>query len=486
MSEPATTAPATSERLGVVVLAAGEGTRMKSQRPKVLHGFAGRSMLEHVLAAAHPLDPASTTVVVGHGREQVTAHLNQIAPAATAVVQAEQRGTGHAVRIALEQLPPADSDVVLVLLGDTPLLRAETLGQLLELHRDSGAAVTLLTSRLEDPSGLGRVLRTPEGSVERVVEHKDASVDELKVDEVATGVYAFDGALLRQSVTRIGTDNAQGEEYLPDAVAILRADGHLIGALMADSGETLGVNDRVQLARAHAVYRVRLNEKHMRAGVTIMDPATTYIDADVSIEADATILPAVHLLAGSTVATGAVVGPDCSITSTSIGARATVTRSVTDGADVGPDCTVGPFAYLRPGAHLIDQVKVGTFVEIKNSELGRGAKVPHLSYVGDATIGERTNIGASTMFANYDGVSKNRSILGNDVKISCDTTIVAPVTIGDGAYTGAGTVVREDVPPGALAISMGRQRSLDGWADQHNAKKHKPINPSTPPQAGAS
>ena len=470
MSEPATTAPADTAQLGVVILAAGEGTRMKSALlPKVMHGFAGRSMLGHVLAAVEPLGASSTTVVVGNGRDKVSAHLASIAPAANPVVQAEQRGTGHAVRTALAEVAPQVSELVLVLPGDAPLLRAETLGDLLRVHARTGAAATLLTSRIADPTGYGRVLRAADGTVERVVEQKDASPEELLVDEVSALVYAFDGPLLRDAVTRLGTDNAQGEEYLPDAVAILRGDGHTVAAVLAPSEETAGVNDRVPLAAAHAGYRTRLLDQHMRAGVTIVDPASTFVDADVVLEADATILPGVHLLAGSSVGAGATVGPDCTISATSVGPRATVIRSVTDGASIGPDCMVGPFAYLRPGADLADHVKVGTFVEVKNSELRPGSKVPHLSYVGDATIGERTNVGASTIFANYDGVRKHRSVLGKDVRIGSDTTIVAPVTIGDGAYTGAGTVVREDVPRGALAVSMGKQRSIEGWADRHSA-----------------
>ena len=491
MSEPATTAKldtarASAERhsrLNVIVLAAGEGTRMKSAAlPKVLHGFAGRSLLGHVLAAVAPLEPASVSVVVGHRRELVIQHLTEIAPEARPVVQAEQRGTAHAVRTALTEIDVADNnrgldgndgengaEVVLVLPGDAPLLRAETLAELLDLHHRSGAAATLLTSRLADPAGYGRVIRAVDGSVARVVEHGDADADELLVDEVSALVYAFDGALLRSAVQRIGTDNVQGEEYLPDVVGVLRADGRPVAAFITDSVQTGGVNDRVQLAAANAAYRDRLLDRHMRAGVTILDPATTWIDADVLLEADVTILPGVHLTAGSSVASGATVGPDCTITATVVGPGAQVMRSVTNGARIGPNCTVGPFAYLRPGAHLVEHVKVGTFVEIKNSELRRDSKVPHLSYVGDATIGERTNIGASTMFANYDGVSKNRSVIGDDVKISCDTTVVAPVTIGDGAYTGAGTVVREDVPAGSLAVSMGKQRSIEGWVERHSS-----------------
>ena len=448
--------------LAVVVLAAGEGSRMKSDRPKVMHSFAGRSMLGHVLAATAPLAAASTVVVVGHAREQVTAHLHELDPDAVAAVQHEQNGTGHAVRIALDDIPAPMPDTILVLPADAPLLRFETLAGLIADHNATGAAATVLTSEVVDPTGYGRVLRAPDGSVTGVVEHRDASPEQLLVREVSALVYAFDAELLRSALARVGSDNAQGEEYLPDVIAILRDDGKVIHAVVAPAEETAGVNDRVQLAHAHRTLTDRLLEAHMRAGVTVLDPASTWVDADVLIERDVTLLPGVHLGAGTTVATGAVIGPDCTITATTVGAGATISRTVAIGVGIGAHATVGPFAYLRGGAQVGAAAKVGTFVEVKNSIIGTGSKVPHLSYVGDATIGERSNIGAATIFANYDGVHKNRSEIGDDVRIGSDTVLVAPVRIGDGAYTGAGTVVREDVPPDSLAVSMGRQRNLAG------------------------
>ena len=461
-------APARSDdtrRLDVIVLAAGAGSRMKSARPKVMHAFAGRSMLGHVLAAAAPLDATATVVVVGHARERVTDHLREIAPSAVAAVQAEQRGTGHAVRIGLDALRSGldardELGTVLVLPGDAPLLRAETLTELVRLHHASGAAATMLTSELEDPTGYGRVLRAPDGSVTGVVEHADAGPDERLVREVSALVYVFDGPLLRAALGRIGSDNAQGEEYLPDVVGLLREDGRVVRAVLAPAAETAGVNDRVQLAAAHRLLTDRLLEAHMRAGVTVLDPRSVWVDADVRIDRDVTLLPGVHLLAGTTVATGATIGPDCTITTTTIATGATVTRAVLDHVTIGAHALVGPFAYLRGGASLGESSKVGTFVEVKNSTIGARSKVPHLSYVGDATIGTRTNIGASTIFANYDGVNKHRSEIGDDVRISSDTTLVAPVRVGDRAYTGAGTVVRSDVPADTLAVSMGPQRNI--------------------------
>jgi bifunctional UDP-N-acetylglucosamine pyrophosphorylase/glucosamine-1-phosphate N-acetyltransferase len=448
----------------VVVLAAGEGTRMKSPAlPKVLHGFAGRSLLGHALAAAAPLDAAHTVVVVGHRRDEVTAHLAEIATDAVPVVQAEQNGTGHAVRLALAAVPEDVTGAVVVVPGDAPLLTADTLARLVGTHTAAGAAATMLTSVLADPSGYGRVLRAPSGDVERIVEHKDATDAELEVGEIASGVYAFDHALLRDAVGRLSTDNVQGEEYLPDVIGIFVAEGRRVAAVTADPSETAGVNDRVQLASAHRAYNNRLLEAHMRAGVTVVDPASTWVDATVTIDADATLLPSVDLHGATHVGAGAVVGPQTSLTDTSVGPRAYLDRTVAKQARIGADVTTGPFAYLRPGTDLADEVHIGTYVELKNSDIGKGTKVPHLSYVGDATIGEYTNIGAATVFLNYDGVAKHRSTVGDHVKIGGDNMLVAPVTIGDGAYTAAGSVITHDVPPGAMGVARATQRNVAGW-----------------------
>lgn len=454
----------------VVVLAAGEGTRMRSRRlPKVLHGFAGRSMLGHVLAAAAPLAASRTIVVVGHRRDEVVAHLADVAPDAVPVVQAEQRGTGHAVRQALDALPGSASGTVVVVPGDAPLLTATALAALVEEHERAGAAATLLTSVVGDPTGYGRVLRAPDGGVTRVVEQKDASEQEKLVAEVATSVYAFDLGLLRDALGRISSDNAAGEEYLPDVIAVLVGDGRIVAAVTARADETAGCNDRVQLAAAHAAYNRRLLETHMRAGVTVVDPASTWVDADVTLEPDVTLRPGVELRGRTTVAEGAEIGPETTLTDTAVGAGAVVTRTVAIGASIGPAATVGPFAYLRPGAELAEGTHVGTYVEIKNSRVGRGSKVPHLTYVGDATIGEGSNIGASSVFVNYDGVEKHRSVIGDHVRIGSDTMIVAPRTVGDGAYTAAGSVITQDVPPGAMAVARAHQRNVAGWTQRKRA-----------------
>jgi bifunctional UDP-N-acetylglucosamine pyrophosphorylase/glucosamine-1-phosphate N-acetyltransferase len=448
----------------VVVLAAGEGTRMKSRAlPKVLHGFAGRSLLGHVLAAAAPLRAAHTLVVVGHRREEVTAHLAEIAPSAVPVVQAEQHGTGHAVRLALGAVPADASGTVLVLLGDTPLLTTQTLRALVDAHAASGAAATALTSVLADPTGYGRVVRTPDGDVARIVEHKDASDTERAIGEIASGVYAFDHAALRAAIGRLSRDNAQGEEYLPEVVTILGGDGHRVAALTADADETAGVNDRVQLASAHRVYNDRLLEAHMRAGVTVVDPSSVWIDATVTLEPDVTLLPSVDLHGATHIGEGARIGPQTSLTDTTVGAGSALDRTVARSSTIGAGVTIGPFAYLRPGTTLADGVHIGTYVELKNSDVGPGTKIPHLSYVGDATIGEQTNIGAATVFVNYDGVHKHRTVIGDHARTGADNMFVAPVTVGDGAYTAAGSVIDRDVPPGDLGVGRARQRNVAGW-----------------------
>jgi len=457
----------------VIILAAGEGTRMKSVAlPKVLHGFAGRSLLGHVLAATSGLQAAVTAVVVGHRRDEVTAHLAEIAPAAIAVVQDRQNGTGHAVRIALEAIhadATEDSGVVVVLPGDAPLLQQETLAAFVAHHSAVGAAATMLTSDLDNPSGYGRVIRAEDGSVARVVEQKDATADELAVTEGASGVYAFDAALLRDAVGRLSTDNAQGEEYLPDVIRIFVTEGRPVHALKALAHETAGVNDRMQLAAAYRAYNQRLLEAHMRAGVTVLDPATTWVEPTVTLEPDVTLESNVQLRGVTSVAAGASIGPDVTLTDTVVGPGSALQRVVANDAIIGARATIGPYARLRPGTVLADEVHVGSFVEIKGSSVGLGSKVPHLSYVGDATIGEGSNIGAATVFVNYDGIAKHHSVVGDYVRIGSDTMLVGPVTVGDGAYTAAGSVITQDVPPGAMAVGRAPQRNVENWVQRRRA-----------------
>jgi bifunctional UDP-N-acetylglucosamine pyrophosphorylase / glucosamine-1-phosphate N-acetyltransferase len=444
---------------------------MRSATPKVLHRVGGRTLAEHAVRAVAGIDPDHLVVVVGHGRQAVTAHLDEIGGdlgrKVLAAVQEEQRGTGHAVSCALAELPAAEeagAGTVVVTYGDVPLLDSATLAALLAEHASTGNAVTVLTAVLPDPGGYGRILRDPRGQVTGIVEHRDATEDQLAVTEINSGIYAFDGAVLRTAIGRLSAGNAQGELYLTDVLAIARADGHRVGALICDDPWLVeGVNDRVQLARLGGELNRRLLDRWMRAGVTVVDPASTWIDVDVELARDVLVEPGVQLRDGTVVEEGAVVGPDTTLSRCRIGAGASVVRTHGSDAEIGAEASVGPFAYLRPGTRLGTKGKVGTFVEVKNSEIGEGSKVPHLSYVGDATIGEHSNIGAASVFVNYDGVRKHRTTIGSHCRTGSDNMFVAPVSVGDGAYTGAGTVVRRDVPPGALAVSGGPQRNLEGW-----------------------
>jgi bifunctional UDP-N-acetylglucosamine pyrophosphorylase/glucosamine-1-phosphate N-acetyltransferase len=460
--------------VAVVVLAAGEGKRMKSELAKVLHAICGRSLLGHVLVAAEPLGAASTVVVVGHQRSQVAEHLAEIESSATTVVQDKQNGTGHAVRLALESLGDAVDGTVVVLPGDVPLLTSETVRALVSRHHETSAAATVLTAALPDPTGYGRVVRDSDGHVIAIVEERDADSPTRQIAEVNTSVYVFDIAKLRTALARITTDNAQGEEYLTDVVGVLVADHDVVASVTAPNHlETLGVNDRVQLAAVRRAMRDRIVEHWMREGVTIVDPQTTWMGVRVTIEADATIHQNTQLHGATHIARMAEVGPDCTLRNTTVGEGATVIKSHCAGAKIGPDATVGPYAYLRPGTVLGKGAKAGAYVELKNAVVGDNSKVPHLSYVGDAEIGERSNIGAATVFVNYDGTHKHAIVVGDDVRIGSDTMLVAPLTIGDGAYTAAGSVITNDVPAGAIGVGRAQQRNIEGWVE-----RKRPNSPS--------
>ncbi|MGW3528671.1 bifunctional UDP-N-acetylglucosamine diphosphorylase/glucosamine-1-phosphate N-acetyltransferase GlmU [Streptomyces olivaceus] len=449
----------------VVVLAAGEGTRMKSATPKVLHELCGRSLVGHVLAAAGELDPENLVAVVGHAREKVTAHLAEIAPDLRTAVQEQQNGTGHAVRVGLEVLGGAVDGTVVVVCGDTPLLTGETLRALAATHSAHGNAVTVLTAEVPDATGYGRIVRDgASGAVTAIVEHKDASESQRAVREINSGVFAFDGRLLAEALGKVRTDNSQGEEYLTDVLGILREAGHRVGASVAgDHREIAGINNRVQLAEARRILNDRLLTRAMLAGVTVVDPATTWVDVSVTFEQDVVLHPGTQLHGATHLAEGCEVGPNSRLTDTRVGAGARVDNTVAVKADVGPEAGVGPYAYLRPGSRLGRKSKVGTYVETKNASLGEGTKVPHLSYVGDATIGEYTNIGAASVFVNYDGQDKHHTTVGSHCRTGSDNMFVAPVTVGDGSYTAAGSVITKDVPPGSLAVARGQQRNIEGW-----------------------
>lgn len=453
----------------VVILAAGLGKRMHSTLPKVLHEVLGRSLLGHMLEAAAPLHARQTLVVVGHGADLVEAHLAEVAPGARPVLQAQQLGTGHAVRIALD----ATADVggtVLVLNGDTPLLRSETIEALLATHASGGAAATLLAAHVPDPHGLGRIIRGEDGHLIRIVEERDTTPAEAALCEVNSGVYAFETGALRAALGKLSTDNSQGEEYLTEVFGLLAAAGEsTLIHLVNDPDESLGCNDREQLADLGARMRDRVNGALMRAGVTMVDPATTWIDVTATVARDVTIEPNTQLRGTTTVGESALVGPDTTLIDVTVGAGARVVRTHGQSALIGPGALVGPFAYLRPGTELAESAKIGTFVETKNAKIGRGSKVPHLSYVGDATIGEYTNIGAATIFVNYDGVRKHHTTVGDAAFVGCDSSLIAPVTVGDGAYVAAGSAVTKDVPPGALGVTRAPQRNIDGWVVRKRA-----------------
>ena len=453
--------------LAVIVLAAGQGTRMKSSLPKVLHRIGGRPLVGHVLDTALALAPSRVVVVVRHERDLVAGAAEEAAPGVIVVDQDEIPGTGRAVEVALDALDDFVGDV-LVLSGDVPLLDADTLAELVRRHRDGAVAATVLSASLDDPTGYGRVIRDADGAVSRIVEQKDAAADEASVSEINAGVYVFQVQALRTELALVGTANAQGEKYLTDVVALLRGDGLAVAAQIApDSAAALGVNDRVQLAEAARLLNARTVRRWQLEGATILDPATTWIDVTATLAPDVTVLPNTHILRATTIATGAVIGPDTSLVDCEVGEDATVTRTDATLAVIGARATVGPFAYLRPGTYLGDKGKIGTFVETKNSTIGEGSKVPHLSYIGDTTIGRGVNLGAGAITANYDDLTKHRTEIGDEVHTGSHNVFVAPVRIGDGAKTGAGAVIRKDVPAGALALSVAPQRNVEGWVEKN-------------------
>jgi bifunctional UDP-N-acetylglucosamine pyrophosphorylase/glucosamine-1-phosphate N-acetyltransferase len=438
--------------LEVVILAAGEGTRMRSKTPKVLHPLCGRPLVLWPVLAAQAAGAAKVVVVDGPKR-----HLEGRLPEGVQIaIQHEAKGTGDAMKAAAPHLDREAT--VVVLYGDVPLITDAAIADLVDAHERAGAAATMATMILDDPTGYGRVVRAQDGSVERVVETKkpgDATPEQLRIDEVNTGIFCFAGGPLQDALDRIRADNAQGEYYLPDVLPILREQGHAIAAHVVDDHVlTLGINDRVDLAAVRAHAQRRIHEHHMRNGVTIVDPASTTIDAAVTIGQDTVLEPGTHLRGTTTIGADCTIGPSVMIVDATVG----------DGA------SVGPFAYLRPKAELRERAKAGTFVEIKNSVIGPGTKVPHLSYIGDADVGANTNLGAATITANYDGANKHRTTIGDGVRTSVDTTLVAPVTLGDGAYTGAGSVITDDVPPGALGIARERQSNVEGYAERRRSQ----------------
>jgi bifunctional UDP-N-acetylglucosamine pyrophosphorylase/glucosamine-1-phosphate N-acetyltransferase len=451
---------------------------MRSATPKLLHPLCGRPMIAWPVLAAREAGAGKVVVVDGPERPMASALDGDVAIA----IQHEQLGTADAVKAAAAHIDPHAA--VIVLNGDCPLITAEAIRGLAETHAREGAAGTLGTTVLDDPTGYGRVVRAPDGTVERVVETKapgDATELDLHIREVNAGMYAFDGGALLTALEEVRGDNAQGELYLPDVLPILRRHERTVIAYeFSDPDETLGVNDRIGLAAVRAIAQRRIHERHMLAGATVVDPSATVIDADVEIGEDTVIAPFTSLHGATRIGSRSAVGPHATIIDTRVGDDTTILHSYTNGADIGDRVSVGPFAYLRPGAVLREGSKAGTFVEIKNSDIGAGTKVPHLSYIGDADIGEKTNLGASTITANYDGYRKHRTTIGSRVKTSVDTTFIAPVTVGDDAYTAAGSVISKDVPPGALGVARAHQTNLDGYAERRKQREQAPSKDGAP------
>lgn len=456
--------------LAVVVLAAGQGTRMKSSRAKVLHELSGVPMIGHVMATANALRPDYVLVVVKHQKEAVSLAASQYCSDALFVDQDEVGGTGRALEMALDSLPANFFGDVCVVSGDVPLLDSDTMIAARRHHLKEGAAATLLSAVVSDPTGYGRIIRGQSGLVIRVVEDKDASNDEVAVTEVNSGAYLFDAKTVRNALPKVKLRNSQGEKYLTDVVEIItREKGKVHAIQVEDSWLLEGINDRLQLAQS----QLRLNRMIVRGwqieGVTIQDPESCFIELGVQLAPDVEIFHGVQLLGKTRVGEGAKIGPDSTVKDTEVGERSSLVRTQAEGAKVGADCRVGPFAYLRPGTVLEDEAKLGTFVEVKQSALKRGAKVPHLSYIGDAEIGEGTNIGAGTITANFDGVAKHRTKIGRNVRTGSHTVFVAPIEIGDNAYGAAGAIIRRNVPPGALALTVAQQRNMEGWVETNRA-----------------
>lgn len=443
-----------------IILAAGEGKRMYSKIPKVLHKVCGVPMVGHVIDCARKIGDPEPVVVIGHGADQVRNSISGV----RFVIQERQLGTGHAVLQAEKYITDGD---ILILYGDTPLLKPETLKEMHELHKREGYGATILTSEFDDPTGYGRIIRNGESLVEAIIEEKDADINTKAVKEINSGIYFFNGRELKKALGQLDNNNAQGEYYLTDVIGIMRKNGLKIGAyLINDSEEIMGVNNRYQLAQANAVMRGRILKRHMLDGVTIIDPDSTYIDASVSIERDVTIYPGTMLEGGTVIEEDAVIGPYTRIRDSKIGKAVSVQNSIVLESSVGEGTTVGPFAYVRPGNKIGRYARIGDFVELKNSNFGDHSKASHLTYVGDGDVGENVNLGCGVVFVNYDGEKKSRTVVGDNCFVGCNVNLVAPVKVNSGSYIAAGTTVTDEVPEDSLAIGRARQENKKGWVSK--------------------
>ncbi len=449
--------------LVTIILAAGKGTRMKSSHPKVLHQVCGKAMVRHVLDAAEAAGSKRNIIVVGFGADEVRAELGN---AAEVVVQAEQLGTGHAV-LQAEPLLRDERGTVMVLCGDTPLLTGALVKRLYEEHVKAGAKATVLTAVMPDATGYGRVIRTAAGDVEKIVEHKDATEEERAVQEVNSGIYCFEKEALFSALKNVGCDNAQGEYYLPDVLSILRKRGEKIWAVAADDyEETLGVNSRLHLAQAEKILRRRKNIELMESGVTLMDPDSTFVDSNVIVGRDTVIYPFTWLEGKTVVGEGCTLGPSSRFTDAKIGNSVTAHFVYAHECEIESGATMGPYVHIRPDSHISNDVKIGNFVEVKNSKIGAGSKLPHLQYIGDCDMGAGVNMGCGTITVNYDGKQKFRTKIGDNAFVGCNSNLVAPVAVGDGAYVAAGSTITKDVPPEELAVARARQKNIPNWPDK--------------------
>ncbi|WP_026693221.1 bifunctional UDP-N-acetylglucosamine diphosphorylase/glucosamine-1-phosphate N-acetyltransferase GlmU [Peribacillus kribbensis] len=446
-----------------VILAAGQGTRMKSKLYKVLHPVCGKPMVEHVLDEISKLEIKETVTIIGHGAELVKSHLGERTGYA---LQAEQLGTAHAVMQA-EELLAGKEGTTLVICGDTPLIKSETMDLLIKQHEENHAKATILTAYTDSPAGYGRIIRNEEGFVEKIVEHKDASEEERLVKEINTGTYCFDNKALFEALKNVSNENVQGEYYLPDVIEILKKNGEIVTAYQTDDfSETLGVNDRVALAQAEASMKVRINEAHMRNGVTIIDPANTYISPDVVIGQDTILYPGTILSGKTEIGSDCTIGPNTEMKDCSVGNNTVIRQSVAHDSSIGSDVNIGPFAHIRPLSTIHDEVKIGNFVEIKKADFGKGSKASHLSYIGDAEVGSDVNIGCGSITVNYDGKNKFLTKIEDGVFVGCNSNLVAPVTVGKGAYIAAGSTITENVPGQALSIARARQVNKENYVQK--------------------
>ncbi len=451
------------KNLKAVILAAGEGSRMKSKKPKVLHEILGKSMVDYVIDTAKNCGAQEVCVVVGHKAEMVKEGIQS--EGVSFALQAEQKGTGHAVMMAGDFID--ENSDMMILYGDTPLITGETLAKLVEVHRTEGYGVTVVSSKVADPTGYGRIMRADNGSFLRIVEHKDASDVERLIDEINTGIYIFNGKDLKESLGKLNNNNAQGEYYLTDCLELIRKAGKKVEAVTAkDADEFFGVNSRVQLSEAAKIMKTRINRKHMENGVTLVDPENTYIGSDVVIGSDTVILPGCVIEGKTVIGEDCEIGPNSRLTDMKLGNGVTFQSSTGMESEIGNDTTVGPFAYIRPNCHIGNKVKVGDFVEVKNSNIGDGTKIPHLAYIGDTDAGEKINFGCGSIMVNYDGKKKHRTVVEDNVFVGCNANLVAPVTVKKGSYIAAGSTITKDVPEEVLAVARARQTVIEGWIEK--------------------